>query len=151
MHHVGSFVDWWTGMNMSLANLEEILPQVRVDGTSLFRTETVTNRWKVVLHKYVLYQRKISDVEDYYKNLSGNFDPCLSFEDTERSSDDEATPKPTEQKCPKDETRQFHMDKKRESDQTYAHDRVVETSGVGSACREMSGESRGLLSGGIQD
>ena len=75
-------------MKSSLMNLEEILPQLRFDGTNPFRTETVTERWESVHHRYVWYQRQvggivpvfhslvltglqISEVEDYYKNLSG--------------------------------------------------------------------------------
>ncbi|KIM73979.1 hypothetical protein PILCRDRAFT_14796 [Piloderma croceum F 1598] len=64
IHNVGSFVNWWGDMNMSLTNLEEIQPQVRVDGTNLFRTVTITERWKAVHKNYVWYQRQISGMED---------------------------------------------------------------------------------------
>lgn len=57
--HVGSFVDWWGDVNMSLANLEGILPQVKVDSKSLFRTETVAERWNGVHQRYVWYQREV--------------------------------------------------------------------------------------------
>ncbi|KIM73973.1 hypothetical protein PILCRDRAFT_715328 [Piloderma croceum F 1598] len=59
IHNVGSFVDWWGDMNMSLTNLEEMLPQVKVDGTNAFRTDTVTERWKTVHKNYVWYQRQV--------------------------------------------------------------------------------------------
>jgi len=62
----GSFVNWWGDMNMSLANLEEILPQVRVDGASPFRTDAVTARWKAVHKNYVWYQRQV----DFFLRLS---------------------------------------------------------------------------------
>jgi len=59
IQNVGSFVNWWGDMNMSLSNLEEILPQVRVDGTSPFRNETVAERWIAVHANYVWYQREV--------------------------------------------------------------------------------------------
>jgi hypothetical protein len=62
--YVGSFVDWWGDMNMRLTNLEEILSTVRVDDKSVFRTETVTERWIGVHQKYVWYQRKVQ--HSYY-------------------------------------------------------------------------------------
>jgi hypothetical protein len=66
IQNVGSFVNWWGDMNMSLANLEEILPQVRVDRTSPFRTDTVTERWKAVHKNYVWYQKQV----DFILHLS---------------------------------------------------------------------------------
>jgi hypothetical protein len=52
-------MDWWGDMNMSLTNFEETLPQVKVDGTNPFRTDTVTERWKTVHKNYVWYQRQV--------------------------------------------------------------------------------------------
>lgn len=66
IQNVGSFVNWWGDMNMSLANLEEILPQVRIDGTSPFRTAIITERWKTVHENYVWYQRQV----DFILHLS---------------------------------------------------------------------------------
>lgn len=60
IRHVGSFVDWWGDMNMSLANIEEILPQIKADRTNPFRTETTKERWKRVHDEYVWYQREVS-------------------------------------------------------------------------------------------
>ena len=60
VQQVGSFVDWWHNMNMSLANLETILPHVRLDRTSLFRSQSVTSRWIEVHQRFVLYQRMVS-------------------------------------------------------------------------------------------
>ncbi|KIM85557.1 hypothetical protein PILCRDRAFT_337210 [Piloderma croceum F 1598] len=89
IRNVGSFVNWWGDMNMSLMNLEEILPQVRVDGTNPFRTDTVTARWKTVHKNYVWYQRQIGEVEDYYKNVSGDLTPRSISSKIERLFDDE--------------------------------------------------------------
>jgi hypothetical protein len=59
IQNVGSFVNWWGDMNMSLTNLEKILPQVRVDRTNPFRNETVAERWIAVHANYVWYQREV--------------------------------------------------------------------------------------------
>jgi hypothetical protein len=59
IQNVGSFVNWWGDMHTSLWNLEEILPQVRVIGTSPFRIETVIERWIAVCEKYTWYQRHV--------------------------------------------------------------------------------------------
>jgi len=59
IQNVGSFVNWWGDMNTSLSNLEAILPQVRVDGTSPFRNESVAERWIAVYANYVGYQREV--------------------------------------------------------------------------------------------
>jgi len=59
IQHVGSFVDWWGDMNTSLANLEEILPRVKVDGTNPFRTLAVKERWVKVYNDYVAYKREV--------------------------------------------------------------------------------------------
>jgi hypothetical protein len=59
MQHVNSFMDWWGDMNMSLANLEEILPQVKVDAKNPFRTVTVKERWTKVHDDYISYQKQV--------------------------------------------------------------------------------------------
>jgi hypothetical protein len=59
IQQVGCFVDWWGDVNASLANLERILPQIRVDGSNPFRTDTVKERWEGVHQKYILYQRQV--------------------------------------------------------------------------------------------
>lgn len=57
--HVGCFVNWWGDMKSSLAYLEEVLPQIVVDGSNPFRTDTVKERWTSVLQKYMTYQNQV--------------------------------------------------------------------------------------------
>jgi len=46
-------------MNTSLANLEQILPRIKVDGTNPFRTTVVKERWVKVHDEYVAYKREV--------------------------------------------------------------------------------------------
>lgn len=59
IQQVSCFVNWWGDINTGLANLEDVLPQIRVDGTNPFRTETVKERWEGVHQQYILYQRQV--------------------------------------------------------------------------------------------
>lgn len=64
IERVASFVDWWGDINMGLANLENILPQVQVDGTNPFRTHTVKERWEEMYKAYTSYATKVSSYTD---------------------------------------------------------------------------------------
>jgi hypothetical protein len=57
--YVGVFVDWWGEMKTSLANLEDILPRIKVDGTNPFRAMTVQEQWMKVHAEYISYQRQV--------------------------------------------------------------------------------------------
>lgn len=59
IQHVNGFVDWWAEVNTTLANLEMVLPQIKVDGSNPFRTDTVKERWIQVYQNYVSYQRQV--------------------------------------------------------------------------------------------
>lgn len=53
---------------MGLGNLEMILPQVTLDGSNPFRTETVRDRWVAVHDKYVSYRKQVSLLPSYKYN-----------------------------------------------------------------------------------
>lgn len=93
IQQVAYFVDWWNDINLGLASLETILPQIRVDGSNPFRTETVKERWEEIYNQYALYNVEVSSyidlgsllsltdivsgfqisaIEDYYKDFSGD-------------------------------------------------------------------------------
>jgi hypothetical protein len=59
MQLISSFVDWWGDMTISLANLDDILPQIKTDGKSPFRTAAVKEHWIKVHNEYVSYQRQV--------------------------------------------------------------------------------------------
>ena len=62
--HINSFVDWWGNMTIRLANLEETLPQVKVDENTTFRTDTFKKRWMEVRGEYMSYRRQV--IHYYY-------------------------------------------------------------------------------------
>lgn len=59
IQHASGFIDWWTKVNTTLENLKTVLPQIKVDGTNPFRTETVKWRWDQVYQIYDPYQRQV--------------------------------------------------------------------------------------------
>lgn len=59
IQHANGFIDWWTKVNTTLENLKTVLPQIKVDGTNPFRTETVKWRWDQVYQIYDPYQRQV--------------------------------------------------------------------------------------------
>lgn len=59
IQHVSGFVDWCAEVKTSLENLEMVLPQIKVDGTNPFRTDTVKERWIQVYQNYVSFQRQV--------------------------------------------------------------------------------------------
>ncbi|KIM85565.1 hypothetical protein PILCRDRAFT_816762 [Piloderma croceum F 1598] len=121
IQHVCSFVDWWGDMNTSLANLEEILPRIKVDGTNPFRTIVVKERWVKVHNEYVAYKREISEVEDYYKNLSGDFPAPPSASEIERLSVDETVAAMlAEQRRRKDEAKRLAEEKRKAEEKRMA-------------------------------
>lgn len=69
IQHVSCFVDWWADMNTNLANLETVLPQIALNGTNPFRTQTVTERWKEVLRLYTLYQREVGYLRYVHRDV----------------------------------------------------------------------------------
>ena len=104
IEHVSGFVNWWAEVNTTLANLEMVLPQIKVNGTNPFRTDTVKERWVQVYQNYVSYQRQvclyylclrclcshrqtqISETEDYYKDISGEGPRQLEMKRTNTSA-----------------------------------------------------------------
>jgi len=115
--HVGCFVDWWGEMNTSLANLEDILPRIKVDSTNPFRTVTVQQRWMKVHDEYVSYQRQIGEVEEYYNNISGDMTPPPSAIEIERLSvDDTVALMLAEQRQRKEEIRKIAEEKQLEEE-----------------------------------
>ena len=69
MQNVSIFMDWWDSMNSSLANLDAILPQVKVDGRNIFRTVAVEERWIRVHSDYVSYERQVRQRQYFCRDI----------------------------------------------------------------------------------
>jgi hypothetical protein len=57
--HVSSFMDWWSDMDISLMNPEEMLHHVKVDLHNQSCTIIIKERWMRIHKDYVSYKRQV--------------------------------------------------------------------------------------------
>jgi hypothetical protein len=58
--HVSNFAAWWITINGNLKSLQDVIPQIKPDGTNPIRTLTVNERWTEVRTKYQEYSVEVS-------------------------------------------------------------------------------------------
>lgn len=60
VHCLGAFVNWWSGIAAKVLCLQQVIPQIKPDGSSPRRTGDVGRRWLEIRDQYGLYQIRVS-------------------------------------------------------------------------------------------